>query len=151
MDVRITAPLLNDIRADPILFPTLWNVSYGFLLRQEKTSVHRVMYDQKTTAIIRMTTIGAGSVPHLASEHNIVMSQRNIVISHHDFVKCQDNSVMLQRFTQNSNTVRSPHKIMLCCVMTMQLCVAVSTRQCCGTVLWDLNVALWHHNSVHCM
>ena len=76
MDVRITAPLLNDIRADPILFPTLWNVSYGFLLRQEKTSVHRVMYDQKTTAIIRMTTIGAGSVPHLASEHNIVAAEK---------------------------------------------------------------------------
>jgi hypothetical protein len=77
MDVRITAPLLNDIRvqSNPILFPTLWNVSYGFSLRQEKTSVHRIMFDQKTTAVIHTTTVGAAVTPHLASEQSIAAAE----------------------------------------------------------------------------
>jgi hypothetical protein len=68
MDVRITAPLLNDLKAvKPILFPTLWNVSYGFRLHQESTSVHRVRFNQNTNAILYRRTMEEHMLPLLSS------------------------------------------------------------------------------------
>ena len=66
MDVRITAPLLNDLTQQTILFPTLWNVSYGFRLHSSQTSVHRVGVVQRTNAVVYRTTVEATTLPRLS-------------------------------------------------------------------------------------
>ena len=70
MDVRLTSPLLNVLKypwsSTPQLYPTLWNVSYGFRLHASQTSVHRIGLTQRTNAVLYRKTIESNVLPKLS-------------------------------------------------------------------------------------